>query len=67
MTKKTYTVEEAAVVLGIGRSAAYEGVNNDQIPNIRIGHRILVPVAALDRMLEGETSRTPTSDTGEAA
>ena len=46
-----YTVEEAGEILGIGRSKAYEAANSGEIPVIRIGRRILVPKAALDRML----------------
>ncbi len=49
--RKTYTVPEAAEQLGIGRSAAYEAARTGQIPTIRIGKRILVPVVALERML----------------
>jgi excisionase family DNA binding protein len=47
------TVEEAATRLGISRPSAYQGVRFGQIPSIRIGRRLLVPVAALDRMLNG--------------
>lgn len=47
----TLTVPQAAKRLGIGRSAAYEGVRTGQIPTIRIGKRIVVPVAALERLL----------------
>jgi excisionase family DNA binding protein len=47
----TLTVEEAATLLGISRAFAYEAVNAGTIPSIRIGHRILVPKAALNRML----------------
>lgn len=50
----TYTVDEAAELLGIGRNGAYEGVRSGQIPSIRIGKRILVPKAALERMLAGD-------------
>jgi excisionase family DNA binding protein len=46
-----YTVEEAGELLGIVRSKAYEAANNGELPVIRIGKRILVPKAALDRML----------------
>lgn len=53
MMKQTYTVLEAAKVLGIGRSAAYEAARCGEIPVIRIGKRILVPAAALERMLAG--------------
>ena len=52
MDKQTLTVTEVAQILGIGRSAAYEAARTGQIPTIRIGKRILVPVAALERMLE---------------
>lgn len=48
---QTYTVDEAAALLGIGRNGAYLGVRLKQIPSIRIGKRILIPKAALDRML----------------
>jgi excisionase family DNA binding protein len=47
----TTRVEDAARVLGISRSAAYEGVRRGEIPAIRIGNRIVVPTAELWRML----------------
>ncbi len=53
MDKLTYTVTEAAALLGIGRTAAYEAARTGAIPTIRIGKRILVPVAALERLLAG--------------
>ena len=49
--RQTYTVDEAAELLGIGRNGAYEGVKSGEIPSIRIGKRILVPKVALDRLL----------------
>jgi excisionase family DNA binding protein len=50
----TMTVEEAAKVLGISRAFGYEAVNTGDIPTIRIGRRILVPKAALHRLVAGE-------------
>ena len=47
----TISVEEAAQVLGIGRSAAYEAVHRGEIPHVRIGRRYLVPVPRLLAML----------------
>jgi excisionase family DNA binding protein len=44
-------VPEAAKLLGIGRNTAYEAVARGEIPSIRIGRRLLVPVAALERFL----------------
>ncbi len=55
MEKLTYTVTEVAKLLGIGRSAAYEAARTGQIPTVRIGKRILVPAAGLQRMLGGNT------------
>ena len=51
MERLTYTVEQAANRLGIGRNSAYEGVKTGDIPSIKIGKRILVPVAAFEKML----------------
>jgi len=46
-----FTVEVAAQLLGISRSFAYEAVQRGEIPSMRIGRRILVPKAALERFL----------------
>lgn len=63
--RQTYTVDEASELLGIARNAAYAAVRSGQIPSIRIGKRIVVPKAALDRMLSGEahSARTEREDT----
>jgi excisionase family DNA binding protein len=53
--RETLTVEEAAVKLGIGRNSAYEGIRSGEIPSVRIGKRIVVPMRALDRLLEGKS------------
>lgn len=46
------TVEEAATLLGISRGLAYTAVREGWLPHIRIGRRILVSVAALERLLQ---------------
>lgn len=43
----TLTVEQAAQVLGIGRSTAYELVRTGDLKHIRLRRRIVVPVAHL--------------------
>jgi excisionase family DNA binding protein len=43
----TLTVEQAAEVLGIGRSTAYELVRSGDLKGIRLRRRIVVPVAHL--------------------
>lgn len=54
--RQTLTVEEAAARLGIGRNAAYDAVNRGDIPHIRIGRRIVIPKAALDRLMQYGTT-----------
>lgn len=49
--KVVLTVEEAAELLKISRPSAYQAVQRGEIPVIRIGRRILVPVAALEKLL----------------
>ena len=46
------TVPEAAEMLGISRNFAYELVKRGQLPVIRFGKRLIIPRAALERMLE---------------
>lgn len=43
----TVTVEEAASLLHLGRTAAYEAVRRGEIPARRLGRRLVVPVPAL--------------------
>jgi excisionase family DNA binding protein len=42
---------ETARALGISKASAYKAIECGEIPSIRIGGRILVPTAALRRML----------------
>lgn len=51
------SVEEAADVCGIGRTAAYEAVRRGQLPSLRLGRRLFVPVTALLKLL-GDATRT---------
>jgi len=48
----TMTVEEASEALGISRSLAYELVRRGEIPSLRLGRRIVVPVRALEDLVE---------------
>jgi excisionase family DNA binding protein len=57
----TYTVEQAAVALGIGRGLAYEMVRQGSLPSLRLGRRrIVIPRAGLESML----TMVPTSEAG---
>ena len=52
MEPKTLSVPEAGEWLGIGRNAAYEAARRGEIPTIKIGRLLRVPVVALERKLE---------------
>ena len=62
--KQILSVQEAAAILGLGRSAAYEAVRRGDIPTIKIGRRHLVPKLALERLLK-EGIRASRGDQGE--
>jgi Helix-turn-helix domain len=50
---KTLTVPEAGRrYFDLGRNASYEAARRGDIPTIRIGRLLRVPVIALERMLE---------------
>lgn len=43
----TISVEQAAQVLGLGRTAAYDAARRGEFPTRRLGRRVVVPVPAL--------------------
>jgi excisionase family DNA binding protein len=49
--RETCSVDEAAKVLGIGRSTAYAAAHDGSLPTLRLSHRLLVPTAKLLTML----------------
>jgi excisionase family DNA binding protein len=63
MSDLTLKVEEAARLLGIGRSAAYEAVRRGEIPSVRIGRRVLV---CRHQLLDMVGVPTPTDGYGSA-
>ena len=49
--KRTMTVKEAGEVLGISRSLAHELVRRGELPSLRLGRRLVVPIRALEELL----------------
>lgn len=49
--RMTLTVPEAGRCLGLGRNASYAAAQRGELPVIRIGGRLFVPIAAMDKML----------------
>lgn len=53
--KRTYTVEEIAKILGIGRTAAYSFVHSGVFKMVRIGSSIRVSKVSFDDWLDKQT------------
>ncbi|MDH3681511.1 MAG: helix-turn-helix domain-containing protein [Acidimicrobiia bacterium] len=49
--RRTYTVDEAAAILGISRTTAYECVKSGELPSLRLRRRIVIPVTALESLI----------------
>lgn len=62
--RATATIEEVAATLGIARSTAYELAKSDRlpIPVIRLGRRMVVARAALDRLLAADSAPSSAAD-----
>lgn len=52
------TVPEAAELLELSRTAAYEAARRGDIPTLRLGRALRVPVHALRALLSGEDRPT---------
>jgi hypothetical protein len=56
--RKTLSVPEAGrIYFELGRNASYAAAARGEIPTLKVGSRLRVPVLALERMLE--TTRSP--------
>lgn len=51
----TLTVPEAAARLGISVRTVYEWAAAGRLPSVHVGHRVLVPVAALETWVADHT------------
>lgn len=59
IARRTYSIDETAKLLGIGRAQCYAAARTGKIGEIaviKIGKRLLVPRLALDRMLGQENT-----------
>lgn len=48
----TLSIEEAAALLGISRALAYDLVRRGDLPQLRLGRRIVVPRKALEDFID---------------
>ena len=51
MSKLTFTVPEAAHLLGISRTSAYECVRRGEIPSLTLGRRVAIARHQLEQLL----------------
>ena len=51
MEKKLASTREVAALLGIGRSLTLKLISTGEIPAIKLGRRVLVPIAALEKTI----------------
>jgi excisionase family DNA binding protein len=66
--RRTLTIPEVAAALGLARSTAYELAATDRlpVPVIRLGRKLVVSRALVERVLAGDDVRA-TTNTTEAA
>ena len=57
MEKLTYSVQETARVLGVSKNSAYSYCAQGLIPTIRFGKRLVVPVKALNDLLDSASNQ----------
>jgi len=58
-SRDVLSVREVAQRLGLSRAAAYRAAASGQIPALRIGARIVVPLVRYERLLAGELEPCP--------
>lgn len=52
----TYSVPEAATLLGISQWSMYEAIKKNELPHRKIGRRIVIPKIQLEAWLAGQDS-----------
>lgn len=62
--RAVFTVREAATILGVGRNTLYEALRRDELPALRLGRRLLIPAAWLERILGEENELHRMKGTG---
>ena len=54
----TITVERAGQLLGISRGLAYDLIRRGELPAVRLGRRLVVPVGAVESLLNDRSVRS---------
>lgn len=51
--RMTYSVEEAATVLGVSRSKLYESLRKGELRGVQVGRRVVIPCDVLEGLIGG--------------
>ena len=60
-------VEEAADAMSVGRSKAYELIRTGELPHVRIGRSVRVPVQGLEKWISERAADETSPQGGDAA
>ena len=52
--RRAVSVEHAGLLIGVGRSLVWKLVADGSLRSVRAGHRVLVPLTAIDDFLAGK-------------
>lgn len=63
LTRRTFTVEEAATILGISRTTAYECVRSGELPSLRFRRRVVIPAHVIDALVPLGSATAATVET----
>lgn len=63
LTRRTFTVEEAATILGISRTTAYECVRSGELPSLRFRRRVDIPAHVINALVPSVSQATETVET----
>lgn len=67
MEKLLLTPSEVAETLGIGRTKVYALLASGEMPSVRIGASVRIPVAELKEWLREHSSQTQTRDASDGS
>lgn len=56
VAKAAFSVSEAAQYLGISESWVYKAARRGVIPSVKIGGKVMLPIAAIERLLNVEVA-----------
>ena len=56
LCRRTCSIVEAGKALGLGKAAAYQAADRGEIRTLKFGERRVVPLAWLEKMLDGEVA-----------